>query len=173
MVRGGGVALIGAAVLWTGGARLKPLSGDERGGLCTSADGRPATPVPGLIAGLTPLSGGRPVPDGVVLEPPPLPFPAQDVPDEGEIWGAFLKERFERPRFLVEKIEEKAEPCLALPLIGPIRRVSSRMKCTIYFDERVRGEVRRDASAVVFVEKARVVPCGDRRHVHGTALPNP
>lgn len=108
-----------------------------------------------------------------MIPKPPQTFPsAAAVPSEKEIWDAFIGARYERPKFLVEKLGEKSEPCMNLPMAGPIRRVATRFKCTIYFDERIRGEIKQGVE-VVYIEKGHIVCCKELDHEPGRTPKSP
>ena len=125
------------------------------------------SPTGDIFAGIPLLSDKRPDPNDIILVPPPDHWLAGQAPSENEMWEAFVRARFKQPVFLVEKIEEKAGPCVDVPLIGPLRRVSCQFKCTLYFNERIGDEVKRDV-AVVYVEKGRLDRCDQAEHGHPT-----
>ena len=148
--RAWGLALLGALVLCTGATQLRPMAAGE--------DRVPRIP-DDVFAGIPLVPHDRPDPNDL----PPFPWTSSQSPSEIEFWEAFVKARFERIVFLIEKVGEKSEPCMDVPLIGPVRRVSGRFKCTVHFGERIGGVVKNDA-VVVYGEKVRLDRCDQAGH---------
>jgi len=116
---------------------------------------------------------------------PPTPMHLEP-PTEDEVWDkipkspragreTFSKVERHNARFLIEKVEQRAEPCKVYPLAGPCRLVTARYKCTVDFDEVSRPDAPTPPEhtdhrqEVVMIEKAALSRCPSPEHPHAAS----